>query len=64
MRWPAIFNDAFTLEAEAMVGPGTLDAINHLADQSQVTVHDTHSNITSNTHTTPYRTLEMIREFG
>ena len=58
LRRLALFNDGFTLEAaEAVLGDGALDAVQDLADQSLLSVHDA-------ARGARYRMLESVREFG
>ncbi len=58
LRILAVFHDGFTLEAaEHVLGSGTLDSLQHLVDQSLLTVADTAGSVR-------YRMLETVREFG
>jgi predicted ATPase/DNA-binding SARP family transcriptional activator len=58
LRRLALFHDGFTLEAaEAVLGPGAVDAVLGLAGQSLLSVRETPAGVR-------YRMLETVREFG
>lgn len=58
LRWLSVFHDGFTLEAaERVLGPEALDAVQHLTDQSLLSVVETGAGVR-------YRMLETVREFG
>ena len=58
LRRLALFHDGFTLEAaEAVLGPGAVDAVLGLVDQSLLSVRETPAGVR-------YRMLETVREFG
>ncbi len=58
LRWLSVFHDGFSLPAaESVLGPGALDAVGSLADQSLLAVGDTATGAR-------YGMLETVREFG
>ncbi|HWV85796.1 MAG TPA: BTAD domain-containing putative transcriptional regulator [Capillimicrobium sp.] len=58
LRWLALFNDGFTLDAAASVlGDEALDAVQGLVDQSLLSVREAPAGVR-------YRMLETVREFG
>jgi predicted ATPase/DNA-binding SARP family transcriptional activator len=58
LRWLALFNDGFTLEAaEAVLGPGAVATVQGLVGQSLLSVRETQAGVR-------YRMLETVREFG
>ena len=68
LRRLALFHDGFTLQAaesvlsepvlaEPVLGPGAIDAVHGLVDQSLVTVRESPAGVR-------YRMLETVREFG
>jgi predicted ATPase/DNA-binding SARP family transcriptional activator/tetratricopeptide (TPR) repeat protein len=58
LRWLALFNDGFTLEAaEAVLGADAIAAVQGLVTQSLLSVRDTPLGVR-------YRMLETVREFG
>jgi predicted ATPase/DNA-binding SARP family transcriptional activator len=58
LRWLALFNDGFTLEAaQAMLGNDALPAVQGLVGQSLLSVRETAAGVR-------YRMLETVREFG
>jgi len=58
LRRLALFHDGFTLQAaEAVLGPGAVDAVLGLVDQSLLSVRETPAGVR-------YRMLETVREFG
>ncbi len=62
LRWLALFRDGFTLEAaETVLGPGALDTVPGLVDQSLLSVRET---VPLTPAGVRYRMLETVREFG
>jgi len=58
LRWLALFNDGFTLEAaEAVIGDDAVPAVQGLVGQSLLSVGETAGGVR-------YRMLETVREFG
>lgn len=58
LRRLSLFHDGFALEAaEAMLGPGAVEAVLGLVDQSLLAVKETGAGVR-------YRMLETVREFG
>jgi predicted ATPase/DNA-binding SARP family transcriptional activator len=58
LRWLALFNDGFTLEAAgAVLGADAVDSVQGLVDQSLLSVLESGSGVR-------YRMLETVREFG
>ena len=58
LRRLSLFHDGFTLEAaEEVLGPGAVDAVDGLVDQSLLAVRETPASVR-------YRMLETVREFG
>ncbi len=58
LRWLSVFHDGFTLAAaEHVLGPGALDAVQNLANQSLLSVVESGVGVR-------YRMLETVREFG
>jgi predicted ATPase/DNA-binding SARP family transcriptional activator len=58
LRWLALFNDGFTLDAaDSVLGEGALDPVQGLVDQSLLGLQDTTAGVR-------YRMLETVREFG
>ena len=58
LRKLAVFHDGFTIEAaEAMLGPGALEDVDSLVQQSLLSVRDAG-------HSVRYQMLETVREFG
>ena len=58
LRWLALFNDGFTLEAAgAVLGDDAVDSVQGLVEQSLLSVRETPTAVR-------YRMLETVREFG
>jgi predicted ATPase/DNA-binding SARP family transcriptional activator len=58
LRWLALFNDGFTLEAaDSVLDDGALELVQGLVDQSLLSLRDSPAGVR-------YRMLETVREFG